>query len=166
MTLVDTAIPLSVDTYCVRDSTGPLGKYDNRPFSRCENLNWRARCLLHDDIAGSMRLDIPEYGIDHVHRLSQSLLFAVSTCNKQQARQFKFSHLEKGLFLRSSKVLSLKDFPCGSADSRTRRGSAVFKVNKPARNVSAERRAAPPQGKCFGEKTIGANLMSVSVPCT
>src|SRR5687768_3783294 len=44
-----------------------------------------------------MRLDTPEYVIDDVRRLSQSLLFAVSTCNKRQARQFKFSHLEKGL---------------------------------------------------------------------
>src|SRR5687767_6204253 len=69
----------------------------NRPFSRCENLNWRARCLLHDDIVGSMRLDTPEYVIDHAQKLSQSLLLAVSTCNKRQARQFKFSHLEKGL---------------------------------------------------------------------
>src|SRR5688500_16572829 len=59
--------------------------------------------------------------------------------------------LNKSTF--NSKVYLLKHFSCGSADSRTRRGSAVFKVNKPARNVSAERRAAPPQGKSFGEQT-------------
>src|SRR5687768_8486149 len=126
MTLVDTAIPLSVDTYCVRDSTGPLGKYDNRPFSRCENLNWRARCLLRDDSAGSLRLDTPEYVIDHVHRLSQSLLFAVSTCNKRQARQFKFSNLENRLLRLGNFCLSFLCLKCLDGARRQRGNDSML----------------------------------------